>query len=122
VVAVLELGGVGPISGTHAPANESVGRTSTRTLVPGLDAEDLGEHALNDFPAARRIFHLPVDGRGAAAFASIGALETGKTNLPDQISSFIGRDADLAELRELVSENRLVSLVGSGSSARPDLR
>ena len=41
---------------------------STRALVPELPAEDLGEHALKDFPAVRRIYHLVVSGRGSDLF------------------------------------------------------
>ena len=43
--------------------------SSTRTLVPEATVDDLGEHALKDFSAPRRLFHLRVDGRGAAQFS-----------------------------------------------------
>ena len=35
-------------------------------------------------------------------------------NLPERISSFIGRENDIAEVKRLLGQNRLVSLVGAG--------
>jgi class 3 adenylate cyclase len=56
---------------------------STAALVD-LELEDLGKHAVKDFPSARRIFHLPVDGLGSALFppaadASDGADESARS-------------------------------------------
>ena len=94
---------------------------TTHSLVADVEVEDLGEHALKDFPAARGIFHLLVNGRRSDQFPPIRGLRTGETNLPDQISSFIGREAELAALRELVSDNRIVSLVGAGGVGKTRL-
>jgi predicted ATPase/DNA-binding CsgD family transcriptional regulator len=42
-------------------------------------------------------------------------------NLPVQVSSFIGRDAELAEVRRLVSGARLVTLTGAGGAGKTRL-
>ena len=42
-------------------------------------------------------------------------------NLPVQLSSFIGRAREVAEVRALVESYRLVTLTGPGGSARPGL-
>ena len=42
-------------------------------------------------------------------------------NLPTQVSSFIGRDAELVAVRSLVSGSRLVTLTGSGGSGKTRL-
>jgi predicted ATPase/class 3 adenylate cyclase len=94
---------------------------STRALCPDAGVEDLGEHALKDFPAARRIFHLTVDGQPAKTFPAIRSVKAGQTNLPDQISSFIGRDHELAALHQLVADNRIVTLVGAGGVGKTRL-
>jgi len=41
------------------------------------------------------------------------------SNLPAPVSSFIGREAELAEVRRLVGGSRLVTLTGTGGRARP---
>ena len=93
---------------------------STAGLVD-VALEDLGEHALRDFPAARRIFHLPIDERGKDFFPAPRTLQTGQTNLPDQLSSFVGRAADLARLRALAARERLVTLTGPGGVGKTRL-
>jgi predicted ATPase/DNA-binding CsgD family transcriptional regulator len=42
-------------------------------------------------------------------------------NLPAQVSSFIGREAELAEVRGLVAESRLVTLTGAGGAGKTRL-
>jgi predicted ATPase/DNA-binding CsgD family transcriptional regulator len=43
------------------------------------------------------------------------------TNLPAQVSSFIGREAELAEVRALVAGARLVTLTGTGGAGKTRL-
>jgi non-specific serine/threonine protein kinase len=43
------------------------------------------------------------------------------SNLPAQVSSFIGRDAELAEVRALVGGSRLVTLTGAGGAGKTRL-
>lgn len=83
--------------------------------------EDLGEHALKDFPAPRRIYHLVVDGLGSDRFAQVRTLRAGRTNLPDQLSSFLGREQELAEVCALLATHRLVTLAGAGGVGKTRL-
>ena len=43
------------------------------------------------------------------------------TNLPAQVSSFVGREAELAEVRALVGGSRLVTLTGAGGAGKTRL-
>ena len=43
------------------------------------------------------------------------------SNLPAQVSSFIGRQAELAAVRDLVAGPRLVTLTGAGGAGKPRL-
>ena len=43
------------------------------------------------------------------------------TNLPVQVSSFIGREAELAAVRALVAGSRLVTLTGAGGAGKTRL-
>jgi predicted ATPase len=47
--------------------------------------------------------------------------ENRKTNVRAELTSFVGRDADVAALRELVAEYRLTTLIGPGGSGKTRL-
>src|SRR6516162_8245857 len=53
--------------------------------------------------------------------AQTAAALAGLNNLPAQVSSFIGRDAELAEVRRLVGASRLVTLTGAGGAGKTRL-
>src|SRR5262252_7268004 len=44
-----------------------------------------------------------------------------KHNLPSQLTSFIGREQEIAQLKELVTANRLVTLTGAGGAGKTRL-
>ncbi len=47
--------------------------------------------------------------------------ETRKTNLRAELTSFVGKDADVAAVRELIAEHRLTTLVGPGGAGKTRL-
>jgi predicted ATPase/DNA-binding SARP family transcriptional activator len=47
--------------------------------------------------------------------------ENRKTNLRAELTSFVGRDGDVAVVRELITEHRLTTLVGPGGSGKTRL-
>jgi predicted ATPase len=47
--------------------------------------------------------------------------ESRKTNVRAELTSFVGRDADVAAVRELIAEHRLTSLIGPGGSGKTRL-
>jgi predicted ATPase/DNA-binding SARP family transcriptional activator len=47
--------------------------------------------------------------------------EDRRTNLRAELTSFVGRDADVAVVRELVAEHRLVTLIGPGGAGKTRL-
>ncbi len=93
---------------------------STAALVD-VELEDLGHHALRDFPSARRVFHLPIEGRSSDCFPPPRTLRAVRTSLPDQLSSFIGRGQELADLERLSADARLVTLIGTGGVGKTRL-
>src|SRR5271167_2483824 len=78
-------------------------------LPPGAWVTDLGTHPLRDLPRAERVVQLchPDLVNDFPPLRTSKALAA--TNLPVQLTSFVGRDAQLTELRELLAQNRVVT-------------
>ena len=69
----------------------------------------------------RGVFVAAARGRVPAAevlAARAEALDAFAGNLPVQVSSFIGRDRELSEVRALVASSRLVTLTGTGGCGK----
>jgi predicted ATPase/class 3 adenylate cyclase len=81
---------------------------------------DLGEHRLRDLQRPERIYQvlhpaLPCD------FPPLRTLTVLSNNLPQQLSSFIGREGEMAEVRALLGGSRLVTLLGIGGTGKTRL-
>ncbi|MGO8960929.1 MAG: adenylate/guanylate cyclase domain-containing protein [Streptosporangiaceae bacterium] len=89
------------------------------SMPAGASLKDLGFHRLKDLGRPEQIFQVAADGL-PAAFPPLRSLDNPRllNNLPSQVSSFIGREAELAEVRRLISTSRLVTLTGSGGSGK----
>jgi predicted ATPase len=83
---------------------------------------DLGVHRLKDLGRPERIFQLTAAGL-PAQFPPLRSLGNPAlpNNLPAQLSSFIGRDREVAEVRALVESSRLVTLTGAGGCGKTRL-
>ena len=92
------------------------------SLPAGVWLKDLGMHQLKDVGRLEQIFQLQAEGL-PTAFPPLRSLDNPKllNNLPALVSSFIGRDRELAEVRALVSESRLVTLTGAGGAGKTRL-
>ena len=66
-------------------------------LPAGMELVDLGEHRLRDLGQPTRIFQLIRDG-DHEEFPPLRTLDSFPGNLPAQVSSFIGRKADVARV------------------------
>ena len=73
----------------------------------------LGSHYLKDFAEPQEIYQLATTDI-ASAFPSLRTLSTTRGNLPQRVTSFIGREAEIEEIKGLLETSRLVTLVGSG--------
>jgi predicted ATPase/class 3 adenylate cyclase len=82
----------------------------------GLDLVDLGEHRLRDLDRPMRVFQV-----GEGSFAALASLDDVPGNLPEQATSFVGRQAEVAELTALVGAHRLVTLTGAGGVGKTRL-
>ena len=92
-------------------------------LPAGIRLRDLGEHRLKDLERPERVFQATgpglLDGFGPLYSLDEPALGN---NLPFQSTSFVGRDAELAEVRSLLgSGSRLVTIAGPGGIGKSRL-
>ena len=81
---------------------------------------DLGEHRLKDLARPERIYQLLAPDL-IADFPPLRSLEHLSNNLPAQLSSFVGRETEIAEITALIEQHRLVTLVGSGGVGKTRL-
>jgi predicted ATPase/class 3 adenylate cyclase/DNA-binding CsgD family transcriptional regulator len=92
-------------------------------LPGGIGLRDLGEQRLRDLGRAERVFQVTGPGL-AEGFGVLRSLDDPalRHNLPSQATSFVGRTAELAELRALVSGgSRLVTIAGPGGIGKSRL-
>ena len=82
-------------------------------LPPQASLRDLGEHRLKDLSRPEYVYQL-VAPELATEFPALRSLELLPNNLPLQMTSFVGREREVAEIAELLGTRRLVTLVGSG--------
>jgi len=92
------------------------------TLPAEVSLRDLGSHRLKDLGRPETIFQLLAEGL-ESEFEPLRSLDNPEltNNLPTSLSPFIGRLAELEEVRNLVLESRLVTLTGSGGSGKTRL-
>ena len=74
---------------------------------------DLGERRLKDLTRPEHVFQLLAPDL-PQTFPALRSLDELHNNLPQQLSSFVGRENDVAEITTLLVGNRLVTLTGAG--------
>jgi len=88
-------------------------------LPPGVTVRDLGEHRLKDL-RPEPLAELVIEGL-AAEFPPIRSLDARPNNLPTQLTSFVGRDRELADVTALLAGTRLLTLTGPGGTGKTRL-
>ena len=98
---------------------------ATRSLVEGdlpggVALRDLGAHRLKDLARPEHLYqlavpNLPVD------FPELRSLDAHPNNLPLQLTSFVGREEEIAAVGQLLETNRLVTLTGPGGTGKTRL-
>ena len=91
-------------------------------LPPGVEFRDLGEHRLKDLTHPERLFQVLISGL-PVDFPPPRTLRARTSNLPTQLTRFVGRQRELAESRTLLGrpEVRLLTLTGPGGTGKTRL-
>ncbi len=89
-------------------------------LAPDVELVDLGEHRLRDLGRSERIVQV-VHPDLPAEFPPLRSLEAHPGNLPIQLTSFVGRDDDVARIVAMLDDASLVTLIGTGGVGKTRL-
>ncbi|HYH92180.1 MAG TPA: adenylate/guanylate cyclase domain-containing protein, partial [Candidatus Saccharimonadales bacterium] len=98
---------------------------ATRALVAAsLPADvrlrELGEFRLRDLTAPERLSQVDAEGL-PSAFPPPRTSESRPTSLPGQLTTFVGRQAELTEAAALLDRTRLLTLTGPGGTGKTRL-
>ncbi|HEX4086437.1 MAG TPA: adenylate/guanylate cyclase domain-containing protein [Chthoniobacteraceae bacterium] len=89
-------------------------------LPEAISLRDLGERRLRDLNRPERVFQvvapdLPTD------FPALRSLEIFPNNLPVQLTTFIGREKEMNEVKRLLETTHLLTLTGTGGTGKTRL-
>ena len=87
-----------------------------QALPQGVQLRALGEHRLKDL-RPERLWDVVIDGL-PAEFPPIRSLDARPNNLPTQLTTFVGREEELAKGRDLLRHTRLLTLTGPGGTGK----
>ncbi len=89
-------------------------------LPPSIELVDLGSHRLRDIDRPEQVFQVVVDDL-PRTFPPLRSLSTRRSNLPLQLTSFVGRERELDEVAAQIDRHRLVTLIGTGGTGKTRL-
>jgi predicted ATPase/class 3 adenylate cyclase/DNA-binding CsgD family transcriptional regulator len=90
-------------------------------LPEGAWLTDLGSHSLRDLPRPERVVQLCHPDLRDEFPPLRTPKSVGVHNLPVQLTSFVGREAEIDDVRRLLADNRLVTLTGAGGAGKTRL-
>jgi hypothetical protein len=115
VARLLDIGHGGQVLLTLAP--EELVRDA---LPEGTRLRNLGEHRLKDLASPERVFQL-LHAELRAEFPPLRSLDLLPHNLPLQVTSFVGREQEMAEVGRLLGTTRQLTLTGVGGTGKTRL-
>jgi predicted ATPase len=93
---------------------------STAGLLTGVDLVDLGPRRLRGVPTPVGVFQVRAAGL-RTDFPALRALDVSPGNLRPAVTSFIGRESEVAEVHAAVKAHQLVTLTGVGGVGKTRL-
>jgi predicted ATPase/class 3 adenylate cyclase len=89
-------------------------------LPDGVRLKELGEHRLKDMRRPEQICQLVIRGL-PSDFAPLKSLDALPNNLPVQLTSFLGREREIGQVKDMLNSERLVTLTGPGGAGKTRL-
>jgi predicted ATPase/class 3 adenylate cyclase/DNA-binding XRE family transcriptional regulator len=90
------------------------------SLPANTELRDKGKHYLKNLMRPEHLFELNVEGL-PSDFPPLNTLSTLPNNLPAQLTSFIGRVRELAEVKQLLTRTHLLTVTGPGGTGKTRL-
>ena len=98
-----------------------VTRELVRDSLPrNTELVDLGERRLKDLLRPEHLYQLNTLGL-PSKFPPLNTVDVFPNNLPVELTSFIGREKEIAEVKQQLIDHRLVTLTGSGGTGKTRL-
>ena len=111
---------MGAAHGGQILLSEALADRVRKHLPASTSLRDLGRVRLKDLAVPEHVYQL-VHPELQQDFPALRSLETTPNNLPQQISSFVGRGRETGEVKDLLARSRLLSLVGVGGIGKTRL-
>jgi predicted ATPase/class 3 adenylate cyclase len=106
--------------GGQVLATQAVAELVRDGLPDGIALRDLGTVRLRDLLTPERVYQVEHEGL-PREFPPLRTLESIPNNLPQQLTTFVGRDAELAGIRDALAGARLLTLFGIGGVGKTRL-
>lgn len=89
-------------------------------LPAGVTLRDMGERRLKDLIRPEHVYQLVASGLDEE-FPPLRTLDARAHNLPLQLTSFVGREREMRDVKKLLGSTRLVTLTGTGGAGKTRL-
>ncbi len=111
---------MGAAHGGQVLLSQAVVDAVRERLPAAVSLRDLGKVRLKDLSTPEHVYQV-AHPQLRQEFPALRSLEASPNNLPQQATSFIGRQQELGELQQLLARSRLLTLTGSGGCGKTRL-
>jgi predicted ATPase/class 3 adenylate cyclase len=111
---------MGVAHGGQILVSKAVAEKIAEHLPPTVALRDLGNVRLKELASLERVYQVLHPGL-RQDFPALRALESTPNNLPQQLTSFVGRERELEEAKTLLLVARLLTIVGMGGLGKTRL-
>ena len=85
-----------------------------------VEVRDLGNRRLKDLIQPVKLYQI-MSSEIPSDFPALMTLDARPNNLPVQLTNFIGRETDIAEIKKILTNSRLLTLLGPGGTGKTRL-
>src|SRR6266545_950728 len=85
-----------------------------------INLRDMGQHNLKDVPQPVHVFQVVAPDL-QSEFPALRTIDLHPHNFPTQVTSFVGREKELAEVKKLLQDTHVLTLTGPGGSGKTRL-